>query len=120
MNQHEESAIGARLSRRTLRSAWIVALVAGLAVGGCYHPEARLDPISPIAGNAIAHNKAVQVVDPWPDHAFRRHQVTDGERVRQAYESYRGDSGGGDGGEDGGGAVSGRDKPASGGDKPGA
>ena len=92
--------------------AWLVVAVAGLLLGGCYYnPEARLDTISPIAGNSIAHNKAVQTIDPWPDDAFRRHQVTDGERVRQAYERYRGE-GGGDAAGNGAGEDNGAAAPA--------
>lgn len=117
-----EKMRGTGFGRLLARGTWIAMAGAGLTLAGCYHPEARLDAVSPIAGNAIAHNKAVQTIDPWPNHAFRRHQVTDGERVRQAYESYRGTNGGGGGNGDGeGGAVSGMEKPSgSGGDKPGA
>lgn len=93
--------------KRAARAAMLA--VASLA-GGCYHPEARLDTVSPIAGNASAHNKAVQTIDPWPDHAFRRHQVTDGERVRRGYEGYRG------GGKTGNATAGGEDAAAGGGD----
>ncbi len=113
--------VGHGWKRLTTWGGLVVVAAGGLLLGGCYDPEARIDTITPIAGNAIAHNKAVQVVDPWPDHAFRRHQVTDGERVRRAYEGYRGGNGQGGGGEDEGGAVSGKENPTGGaGDKPGA
>jgi hypothetical protein len=86
---------GVRLSRGPKGAAAVLTIAAGLAIGGCYHPEARLDTVTPVAGNAAAHNKAVHTIDPWPPEAFRRNQTTDGERVRQAYESYRGAGGGG-------------------------
>ena len=121
VDQGRDQDTGRGRACSTAWGAWIVVAAGGLMLGGCYDPEARIDTITPIAGNAIAHNKAVQVVDPWPDHAFRRHQVTDGERVRQAYDTYRGGNGQGGGGEDEGGAVSGKENPTGGaGDKPGA
>jgi hypothetical protein len=86
-----------RLNRGTRGAVAVLSIAGALALGGCYHPEARLDTITPVAGNASAHNKAVQTIDPWPPEAFRRSQTTDGERVRQAYESYRGAGGGGGG-----------------------
>jgi hypothetical protein len=115
----KKGCVGQGRTRSTTWGGFALVAAVGLMLGGCYGPESRIDPITPIAGNAIAHNKAVQVVDPWPDHAFRRHQVTDGERVRQAYESYRGTGSGG--GDDGGGAVSGKEEPTTAGsNKPGA
>ena len=79
---------------KTLATALVLAT--GLAVCGCYRPDAHLDTVTPVSGNSIAHNKAVHTIDPWPPEAFRRDQVTDGERVRQAYESYRGGNAGGE------------------------
>lgn len=38
-----------------------------LALSGCqYEHIYRAEVMSPAAGNAIAHNSALQVADPWP------------------------------------------------------
>ena len=65
-----------------------------LTLGGCreqqYNRYLRAsDTISLSAGDAIAHNKAVQTIDPWPAYARKRHQTTDGKRILLATERYQ-------------------------------
>ena len=41
-----------------------------VAVSGCQYEQAnRSDYMSPAAGNAIAYNSALQIIDPWPQSA---------------------------------------------------
>jgi len=49
----------------------------------------RLDAVTPDAGNASAANTAIQMIDPWPRHAGRRHIPGDGKRMAEAVERYR-------------------------------
>jgi len=68
--------------------------VAVVMLGGCREGQysryrhAR-DTISLSAGNSIAHNKALQTIDPWPAHARKRHQTMDGKRALLATERYQ-------------------------------
>ncbi len=45
--------------------------------------------ISPSAGNAVAHNRIVQMIDPWPRHAGRTHIPGSGERLLVGLDKYR-------------------------------
>lgn len=38
-----------------------------VALSGCISEDPNLEGITIAGGNAIAHNTALQVVDPWPD-----------------------------------------------------
>jgi hypothetical protein len=70
-----------------------VALIAtglGTALSGCsdiYFD--RRDAVSPSAGDALASNKVVQMVDPWPRHVGNRNIAFNGERLQSAAERYR-------------------------------
>lgn len=73
-------------------------LMAGVAVlgalsilSGCATPPEYLDRHDRItlgAGDAVARNKAVHIINPTPRHAYRTHIHTDGERMRGAMENY--------------------------------
>lgn len=73
---------------RTILTGLACALAA-VNLTGCTQAE-YIDTINLDAGNAIAVNKAVQTIDPWPRHAFKKHQRTNGTRVANGYETYRG------------------------------
>ena len=69
-------------------------LGAGLALavvlGGCsdiYYD--RRESISFSAGDAIATNKAIQMVDPWPPYSANKNIAFNGERAQTAVERYR-------------------------------
>jgi hypothetical protein len=67
-----------------------VALAIAAALGGCsdiYFD--RRETVSLHAGDAMAANKAAQVVDPWPAAAADRRIETNGERMARAVERYR-------------------------------
>lgn len=82
-------------TRAVLRFSMAAAITLTMVtLGGCREGQynryrhAR-DTISLSAGDAVAHNKAVQTVDPWPVHARKRHQTTDGKRVLLGMERYQ-------------------------------
>jgi hypothetical protein len=64
-------------------------VAAALALGGCDDMMARRDGISPDAGNAVAANAALQIIDPWPSPAFDPRAASDGTRLASAMERYR-------------------------------
>ena len=49
----------------------------------------RSDSITTGAGNAVAHNIAVQTIDPWPRSARKPYIDVDGERLEIAIERYK-------------------------------
>jgi len=49
----------------------------------------RLDAVTPDGGNASAANTAIQMIDPWPRYAGRRHIPGDGKRMADAVDRYR-------------------------------
>ena len=67
----------------------------GLALTGCRdYPEwdeyrARRDGVTLEAGNAVAHNIAVQTIDPWPNHAGNTEIDIDGERSVRTIDRYK-------------------------------
>jgi len=74
----------------------LLALIAG-SLGGCaknelYDPHGyleRRDAIELSAGDANAHNIAVQMVDPWPRTAGNKNIAFNGQRMQAAVERYR-------------------------------
>ena len=76
-----------------------IALVAfaagGLSACANYEPYdphgylERRDSIELSAGDANAHNIAVQMVDPWPRHAGNKNIAFNGQRMQAAVERYR-------------------------------
>lgn len=48
----------------------------------------RSDKTSLYAGDSVAHNKAVHIIDPWPHHAERTATDTDSKRMIVAVEKY--------------------------------
>jgi len=50
---------------------------------------ARRDGITLSEGNAVAHNKAIQTIDPWPAHAGRTRMQADGERMLLSIDRYQ-------------------------------
>ena len=50
--------------------------------------RAMEDGIAPTGGNAVAHNKAVQTIDPWPREAGDTVIDIDGTRILDAVRKY--------------------------------
>jgi hypothetical protein len=79
------------MSQNNLRGA-ILALAAATALSGCTDMYLdRRDTVSFAAGDAVAANKVVHMVDPWPPRAGDRNIAFDGERMAAAAERYRTD-----------------------------
>ena len=72
--------------------AFAAAGLGGCANGVPYDPHGYLDRRESIelsAGDANAHNIAVQMVDPWPRHAGNKNIAFNGQRMQAAVERYR-------------------------------
>lgn len=70
----------------------ILALAATTLLGACTDLYLdRRDTVSFAAGDAVAVNKVVHMVDPWPVRAGDRNIPHDGERMAAAAERYRTD-----------------------------
>lgn len=65
------------------------AIASLLALGGCQQYLARQDLIEPWSGDAVARNSALQVIDPWPRHAYDTHIPTSGHRQATAIKKYK-------------------------------
>ncbi len=62
----------------------------GVTIGGCSQIYLdRRDAIALSAGDAIAANQAVQVIDPWPPRSGNTNIVFNGQRMQAAAERYR-------------------------------
>jgi hypothetical protein len=71
----------------------LMVVVSGLCMlAGCqdakYEYFTRHDTISYQAGDDVAANKAIQIIDPWPDYAADTRIPTSGRRVARAIENY--------------------------------
>jgi hypothetical protein len=76
-----------RPSNNALR---MLALAAGLAVlTGCSEYLDRRDTIALNGGDALASDKASQVIDPWPRDSANRAIAYDGQVMESAVERYR-------------------------------
>ena len=67
----------------------LVGLLVVVILSGCTQAD-YVDTINLDAGDAIAVNKAVHTIDPWPRHAFKKYHTTNGTRVSNGYGTYRG------------------------------
>lgn len=79
----------------TLQLGMAAALTATmLGLGACQERKynrylhAR-DTITLSAGDAVAHNKAVQTIDPWPAYSRNPRHVSDGKRMMVGMERYQ-------------------------------
>ena len=74
---------------RVVAAALVVGAL-GMMIGGCSQLYLdRRDAISLGAGDGIAANQAVQVIDPWPPHSGNTNLVFNGQRMQAAAERYR-------------------------------
>jgi hypothetical protein len=69
----------------------MVALAAALVLSGCEHDRYadRRDSVTFGAGDSIAANKALQIIDPWPQDARTIRHGTSGEQAAAAMEKLR-------------------------------
>ena len=83
------SRFGTRPVVRAVAAAVAVAAL-GMTIGGCSQLYLdRRDAISLSAGDGIAGNQAVQVIDPWPPRSGNTNLVFNGQRMQAAAERYR-------------------------------
>jgi len=83
------SRFGTRPVVRVLAAALAVGAL-GLTIGGCSQIYLdRRDTIALSAGDGIAANQAVQVIDPWPPRSGNTNIVFNGQRMQAAAERYR-------------------------------
>jgi hypothetical protein len=73
---------------------WTVAmtLIAGTALSGCsdiYYD--RRETIALGADDAVASNRVIHMVDPWPPYSANRNIAFNGQRTQRAVECYRAD-----------------------------
>ncbi len=66
----------------------LVGLCLTLAVAGCTDYLDRRESISFAAGDAVATNKAIHTIDPWPREAGNTAIQTNGQRTAAAIERY--------------------------------
>ena len=82
-------------SNKSRKAFGVAALtVLGLTVATCVASAGdqyfdRMDKISSGAGNAVAHNIAVQTINPWPRHAFNDRISIDGRRIALGFRRYQ-------------------------------
>jgi len=77
-------------SRTNLNRTAAVALVAGTILGGCsdlYYD--RRETIALGADDAVAGNRAIHTVDPWPRRVENPNLAFNGERMQSAVERYQ-------------------------------
>ena len=68
----------------------VAALAAGVLLGGCsdiYYD--RRDTIALGGSDAVASNRVIHTVDPWPRHSENRNLAFNGERSQTAVERYQ-------------------------------
>jgi ABC-type uncharacterized transport system auxiliary subunit len=72
------------------RAAIAVALLLGAMLAGCSDMYwDRRESISLATGDAVATNKVVHMIDPWPPMSTQKNLVFDGTRAQAAAERYR-------------------------------
>jgi hypothetical protein len=69
---------------------WAAAAAVAVPLGACSDLYVdRRDTIALGAGDAIAANKVVQMVDPWPAASGNRNIAFNGQKMQSAVERYR-------------------------------
>ena len=72
------------------RAGILVALMLGTMLAGCADMYwDRRENISLATGDAVASNKVVHMIDPWPPMSTQKNLAFDGTRAQAAAERYR-------------------------------
>jgi type IV pilus biogenesis protein CpaD/CtpE len=78
------------MSRQLIRLGLRLGAAALLAsAAACTEYLDRRDTVSFHAGDAVAANRAIHTIDPWPAHASQTAIAHDGERIGKAIERYK-------------------------------
>ncbi len=79
------------MSSQSATKALAATVMLATALAGCSEIYSdRRDMISLASGDALAANKVVQTIDPWPPHSARNQIAFSGERMQIATERYKG------------------------------
>lgn len=71
-------------------AAAVAVAALGMTIGGCSQLYLdRRDSMALSAGDAVAGNEAVQIIDPWPPRSGNTNLVFNGQRMQAAAERYR-------------------------------
>jgi len=77
---------------KTMQDSTLLKIIASsLLVGSlsaCAQYLSHDEGVSLSAGDAVAHNKAVQMIDPWPRYAERTHIPGSGQRLLVGLKKY--------------------------------
>ena len=79
------SQSGIKLARRVAAASLVAAMLAGCS--DIYYD--RREAIALGADDAVAGNRAIHTIDPWPRHSANRNIAFNGERLQGAIERYR-------------------------------
>ena len=74
-----------KVVHRVVAASLVAATLAGCS--DIYYD--RRETIAYGADDAVASNKAIHIIDPWPRHSANRNLVFNGERMQAAVECYR-------------------------------
>jgi hypothetical protein len=78
------------MSSQSATRALTAVVVLGAALAGCADIYGdRREMISLASGDALAANKVVQTIDPWPPHSARNRIAFSGERMQIGTERYK-------------------------------
>jgi hypothetical protein len=75
------------MMKKTISFAALFIITSSLA--GCGDYMSRRETLSPHAGDAVAANKAIHTLDPWPRASQNTNIPANGERMQRVIESYR-------------------------------
>ncbi len=78
--------------------ACCLGLAGCLGLGGCADSLSRSDHLAAHAGDAVAANKAIHIIDPWRRESFDTQLPVLGARPANAIRAYRNADGGAGGG----------------------
>ena len=67
----------------------VAPVLAVLMLSGCHNYLARTEGVTGFAGETVASNEVISVVDTWPDGFDDTHIPTDGERQSHAIKKYK-------------------------------
>lgn len=73
--------------KNLFRVSFVMAIAFPLMACGDY--LSRRETLSPHAGDAVAANKAIHVIDPWPKESQNVRIPANGERMQRVLERYR-------------------------------
>src|SRR3712207_4662602 len=80
--------MSARKSSSRKRLALAAGLLPALALGACSDYLNHMDGVASSTGDAVQHNKAIHITDPWPRVAANTRTARSGQRVDTATKQF--------------------------------